>query len=78
MTSNTTRLGKDRVFPVMLIVVGCLIFVGAVIGLNVAGNVIDEQKLDPGDSLLPLWFGFLGGPVVAVLGAGWLAKKRKS
>ncbi|MCP1412891.1 hypothetical protein [Paenarthrobacter sp. A20] len=64
--------------PVVLIVAGCVLFVGAITGMNIAGYVIDEQKIDPGDSLLPLWFSFLGGPVVAAIGAGWLVRRRKS
>ncbi|WP_347110155.1 hypothetical protein AAHB33_05525 [Paenarthrobacter sp. S56] len=41
------------------------------------GITIDEQKIDPDGSLLPLlWFGFLIGPVIVGFGVAWLKRRR--
>ncbi|MFJ4206851.1 hypothetical protein ACIPY2_00090 [Paenarthrobacter sp. NPDC089675] len=78
MTFNASSNRKMTVLPVGLIVVGGLLFIGWIIAMYITGIVVDEQKIDPADSPLPvLWLGFFGGPVVAAVGAGWLRKRRK-
>ena len=78
MTSKASPQGNGTVAPVVLIVVGCVLFFGALISLIVAGYVIDEQKIDPANSLWPLWVCFLVGPILAAFGAGWRRKRRKN
>lgn len=64
---------KARIAAVTIGVMGLVVAIGCATALYVAGNVIDEQQIDPEFRLLPLFGGVVLGVLVAIAGlATWI------
>lgn len=77
MTLNAPSHRKRPIVPVAIIALGCALFISWIIAMHVAGTIVDEQKIDPSRTPVPLiWFGAIVGPLIALYGYRLLRKAK--
>jgi hypothetical protein len=77
VTFNVSPSRKNTNLPAVLIALGCILFIGWMVAMYIIGVVVDEQRIDPSTTPIPLmWYGGIAGPAIALCGV-WLARKPK-